>query len=284
MRPESRPSSTTTPISIKGPLGPLRGRASSPRDLEAALELTERAVELFWDKGDGGFFFTSEATGLARRKELYDGAVPSGNSVMFMNLLRLARLTGRRELEDRASRLAATFASEVAAHPRMYTEFLCGLDYALGPSQEVVVVGISDAPETRELLAVSRGTCLWDTAWLFKPMDKAEAAGAVERLAPFTKGMDAGGGPAAAYVCSEGACLRPVSSAADLMESLRRPPERHFRTTSHSPSDGRVLRVPDLDRQRVPLGESGVLEVDGRHEAVERATCALRSRPMSTGA
>ncbi len=196
-----------------------------PRDLEAALELTERAVELFWDKGDDGFFFTSEATGLARRKELYDGAVPSGNSVMFMNLLRLARLTGRRELEDRASRLAATFASEVAAHPRMYTEFLCGLDYALGPSQEVVVAGISDAPETRELLAVSRGTCLWDTAWLFKPMDKAEAAGAVERLAPFTKGMDAGGGPAAAYVCSEGACLRPVSSAADLMESLRRSPE-----------------------------------------------------------
>jgi hypothetical protein len=143
---------------------------------------------------------------------------------MFMVLLRLARLTGRRELEERASRLAAAFSAEVAAHPRMSTEFLCGLDYALGPSREVVVVGSSEAAETRELLTVLRGVCRRDAAVLFKATDKAETARAVERLAPFTRDMNAGGGRAAAYVCSEGACLSPVASAAGLIEALKDAP------------------------------------------------------------
>ena len=143
---------------------------------------------------------------------------------MFMGLLRLARLTGRRELEERASRLAAAFTPEILGHPRMYTEFLCGLDYAIGSSREVVIVGRSDAAETREMLGALRATCAWDTAGLFKPTDKADEAQAIARLAPFTGDMDAGGGVAAAYVCSAGACLHPVSSAAGLSDALKKPP------------------------------------------------------------
>jgi uncharacterized protein YyaL (SSP411 family) len=192
-----------------------------PRYLEAALDLVDRAVGLFWDDAAGGFFFSSATDAGGRRKEIYDGAVPSGNSVMFGGLLRLARLTGRRALEERASRLAAAFAEAIAAGPRIATEFLCGLDYALGPSREVVVVGRSDAAETRDLLAVLGRECRRDTAVLFKPTDRAGAARAVERLAPFTKDMNIGGGRAAAYVCSGGACLSPVASAAELVEALK---------------------------------------------------------------
>ncbi len=210
---------------IKGLIA-LYGAAYEPRHLERALELTDRVIGLFWDDGEGGFFFTAEGDPTARRKEIYDGAVPSGNSVMFRNLLRLARLTGRRDLEDRAARLARAFAVEVATQPRMYTELLCGLDYALSPSREVVVVGRPEAAETRGLLEALRGSCLWDAAGLFKPADDDETAGSVERLAPWTKTMDAGagGGRAAAYVCSGGACLRPVASAAELLASLQSPP------------------------------------------------------------
>jgi uncharacterized protein YyaL (SSP411 family) len=194
-----------------------------PRYLETALGLVDRAIELFWDHDGDGFFFSPATDAGIRRKEIADGAVPSGNSVMFMALLRLARLTGRRELEDRASRLAGAFAAAIATRPRLATEFLCGLDYALGPSREVVVVGRSDAAATRELLAVLRGECRRDTAVLFKPTDRAGVARAVERLAPFTKDMKAGDGPAA-YVCSGGACLSPVASASGLVEALREGP------------------------------------------------------------
>jgi hypothetical protein len=194
-----------------------------PRCLAGALELVDRAVDLFWDAAEGGFFFSAEAEAGPRVKDVYDGALPSGNSVMFMDLLRLARLTGRPDLEERASRLASAFAAEVAEQPRMHTEFLCGLDYALGPTREVVVVGRSDAPETRDMLAALRGTCAWDTGSLFKPTDLPGEAEAVERLAPFTKNMDEGGGAAAAHVCAGGACLRPVFTAAALGQALSRP-------------------------------------------------------------
>jgi uncharacterized protein YyaL (SSP411 family) len=193
-----------------------------PRRLETALALAERTVALFWDGAGGGFFFDDGRESGPRAKEIYDGAVPSGNSVMFMILLRLARLAGRADLEVRASRLAAAFSSHVAGHPRMHTEFLCGLDYALGPSREVVVVGRPGAPDTKALLAALRGSCLRDIAVLFKPAGGGDAA-TIERLAPFTKDMNAGGGRAAAYVCSGGACRRPVSSAAELLEALDEP-------------------------------------------------------------
>ncbi len=194
-----------------------------PRHLASAIELVDRAVDLFWDAAEGGFFFSAEAEAGPGIKDIYDGALPSGNSVMFMDLLRLARLTGRPDLDERASQLASAFAPEVTGQPRFHTEFLCGWDYAIGPTREVVVVGRSDAPETREMLAALRGVCAWDTGSLFKPADRPERVEAVERLAPFTKGMDAGGGSAAAHVCAGGACLRPILTAAELVEALRQP-------------------------------------------------------------
>jgi hypothetical protein len=192
-----------------------------PGRLEQALDLTSRAVELFWDDDGGGFFFAEAPEVGGRRKEVYDGAVPSGNSVMLTNLLRLARLTGLAELEAKASRLAAAFTPEVAGQPTAHTEFLRGLDLALGSSREIVVVGKRGAQETEDLLETVRGTYLPNAVVLFKPAGEPGTAGRLERLAPFTKDMDVGGGPAAAYVCSGGACLRPVTSAAGLRKALK---------------------------------------------------------------
>jgi hypothetical protein len=209
---------------IKGLLG-IYEAGFDPCYLEKALELARRTIESFWDINEGGFFFAAAEPEVgARRKEIYDGAVPSGNSVMLMNLLRLARMTGRSDLEEKASRLVEVFSPDVGGHPRMYTEFLRGLDFVLGPSREVVVVGKWEAPDTRELLKALRGLYLPNTVTLFKPMDKAMTRRVIERLAPFTKDMDVGGGRAAAYVCSGGACLRPVSSAAELLELLSQGP------------------------------------------------------------
>ncbi|MBE0711143.1 MAG: thioredoxin domain-containing protein, partial [Candidatus Aminicenantes bacterium] len=205
---------------VKGLLGLYEG-GFDPGHLEKALELARRTIELFWDENEGGFFFAAADPEVgARRKEIYDGAVPSGNSVMLMNLLRLARITGRPDLEEKASRLAEAFSPEVGGQPRMYTEFLRGLDFALGPSREVVVVGKWEAPDARELLNALRGIYLPNTVTLFKPTDRTEPGQVLERLAPFTKDMDVGGGRAAAYVCSGGTCHRPVSSAAELLDSL----------------------------------------------------------------
>jgi uncharacterized protein YyaL (SSP411 family) len=192
-----------------------------PDRLERALALVRRATELFWDAEAGGFVFADAPEVGGKRLETYDGALPSGNSVMLANLLRLARLTGLAELEERAGRLAETFAADVAGQPSAHTEFLCGLDFALGPSREVVVVGKRGEKATEELLAALRGTYLPNAVVLFKPSDEPGTAEELARLAPFTKDMDTGGGVAAAHVCSAGACLRPVRSAAELRAILK---------------------------------------------------------------
>jgi hypothetical protein len=206
---------------VKGLLG-LYEAGFDPGYLKKAMEITEQAVELLWDEKEGGFFFSLPSPDIpVRHKDLYDGAVPSGNSVMLTNLLRLSRLTGRHDFEETASRLAKALSSAVAAHPRGHTEFLGGLDIALGMSREVVVVGKSDAPDTRELLKALRTAYLPNTTVLFKPTDKTETARTIERLAPYTMEMRGIDGRAAAYVCSGGLCLCPVTTAAELLDSIR---------------------------------------------------------------
>jgi uncharacterized protein YyaL (SSP411 family) len=103
---------------------------------------------------------------------------------MLANLLRLARLTGLAELEERAGRLAETFAADVAGQPSAHTEFLCGLDFALGPSREVVVVGKRGEKATEELLAALRGTYLPNAVVLFKPSAVPGSSDGLKSLPP----------------------------------------------------------------------------------------------------
>ena len=192
-----------------------------PGRLERALGLARRAIDLFWDGEEGGFAFAEAPEVGGRRREVYDGALPSGNAVMLSNLLRLARLTGLAEFEDKASRLAEAFAGDVAGHPAAHTEFLCGLDLALGPAFEVVVVGRRGAPGTLSLSRALAGAYLPNVVTLFKHTDDPGTVRALEGLAPFTAGMGEIDGRPAAYVCDGGLCLKPVTAAADLLARIR---------------------------------------------------------------
>jgi len=187
--------------------------------LKAALELTEKVMADFLDEKEGGFFAVSSDTELpVRPKEIHDGATPSGNSVMLMNLIRLARMTGRLDLEERANRLTAAFADQVGVEPRVSAEFLCGLDYAFGPDAEVVVVGRAEEDRTKALLGALKRTYLPNAVILFKPVGKRSSP--IEKIAPFTREMRDVDGRAAAYVCSNGRCHRLVTTADELLQIL----------------------------------------------------------------
>jgi len=122
------------------------------RFLDAAVSINEVMLGMFADP-EGGFYFTSSEAEelLARRKELYDGAIPSGNSVAFMNMVRLSRLTGNTSLEEEAAKLLRFFSSSVLVAPHVYSMLLSGLDFAFGPSAEVVVSGKND--DAREIIS-----------------------------------------------------------------------------------------------------------------------------------
>jgi uncharacterized protein YyaL (SSP411 family) len=190
-----------------------------PTYLRNALSLEETVRSLFWDGREGGYHFVPPDSELPyRKKELYDGAVPSGNSVMFGNLLRLARLTGREGLEERAAATAAAFAGEVSAHPQAYTAFLCGLDFALGPSYEVVIVGSRNDKGTNALLTVVNKRYHPNVVTLFKSAEAGPLP--VTKIAAFTESMDIVGNRATAYICTGGRCLKPVTTPEDLDRAL----------------------------------------------------------------
>ena len=190
-----------------------------PRWLEAALDLMDQCLERFWDDEEGGFFLTA-ADGeelIVRPKELSDGALPSGNSVQLANLLRLARLTGRTELEERAAALSRWSGRQVRSRPPSFTALLAGLQFALGPTQEVVIAGPPEAEDTSALVDAVRSVYTPFAVVLQRPPGAAR----VTELAPFTEAQTPVDGGAAAYVCQEFRCEAPTTDPDELREQLR---------------------------------------------------------------
>ena len=110
--------------------------------LKRAIELNEILMKEFWDEQNGGFYFTSSKSEelIARQKDVYDGAVPSGNSVALLNLIRLSRFTANIYFEKKASLLVKYFSGYISKSPSAFCMFMCGLDFLFSSSTEIVIV------------------------------------------------------------------------------------------------------------------------------------------------
>ncbi len=194
--------------------------------LETALDLNMYMLDHFWDDRSGGLFFTADDGEdlIIRKKEVYDGAVPSGNAVAMLNLLRLAGFTGRAELEERASSISKAFCEQVGQYPSGYTQFMVAVDFGLGPSYEVVVVGKANAKDTREMLRSLRTSFTPNKVVIFLPLD-AEGP-EFRRIADFVKNHLGVNGQATAYVCRDHACAMPVTDITEMHRRLLSPVRR----------------------------------------------------------
>jgi hypothetical protein len=119
----------------------------NPEHVELALGLTDNMRDLFEDPVRGGFFSTAEGDPslVMRMKDDYDGAEPSGNSVALLDLLRLAHFTDRAEYRKAAERTLEALGPKISNQAVAVPQILVGLDYALGPRREVVLVGDAEA-------------------------------------------------------------------------------------------------------------------------------------------
>ena len=187
----------------------------SPGYLDRALQLTDAMLARFVDESHGGCFFTPRDADdvLVRRKTFEDGAMPSGNSVAMANLVRLARLTGRTDLEDHADRLSRAASTSVNQVPIGFTHLLSALDVALGPTREVVIVGHPDGPDTKRLLTALRQRFRPTTVVLLKTLDADPTLDdpTLDEIAPFTRDMTADSDATTIYVCRGHQCERPTT-------------------------------------------------------------------------
>jgi uncharacterized protein YyaL (SSP411 family) len=197
------------------------------RHLDRAVTITAAMLERFDGGADAPLYFSpaDRADLITRMREVYDDALPSGNAVAFGNLLRLARLTGRTAYEERAGALADACSRLVAARPSSASFFLVGLDLAVGPSAELVIVGDPPAPDTQALLDVAREGFHPNRVLLLRP--PGAAAGLIGVLAPVVKDFVARDGRATAYLCRGFTCEQPVTTPDALRELVAQTARRH---------------------------------------------------------
>jgi uncharacterized protein YyaL (SSP411 family) len=196
-----------------------------PRHLAESLRLHEEMVGRFWDDEGAGFFTAAaDVSDLpVRQKEAYDGATPSANAVAWYNELRLSRLTGGTDLEERAARHEAAFAGTIQRMPSAYTMWLMALDFRVGPVHEVVIATpdpTGGEPETgaAAFLDALRTRFIPRAVVLDRP--QGPVGEELATLAPFAAAHGPVNGQAAAYACTDFACQAPVTEPAALLRAI----------------------------------------------------------------
>jgi uncharacterized protein YyaL (SSP411 family) len=179
--------------------------------------LADTMVELFADGERGGFFQTgSDAEALViRPKELYDNAVPSGNSAAAEVLQRLALLTGESRYERAGVDALRLVRGMMERAPTGFGHALGALDLYVSAAKEVAIVGDPSADDTRRLV---------DEVWQrFQPnrvLAVATPGDDATRMVPLLADRPQVDGRATAYVCERFVCQRPVTDPSELAELL----------------------------------------------------------------
>ena len=191
------------------------------RYLEEAKRLTGEMVRLFWDSGRGGFFFTGTDSEklIVRQREIYDGAIPSGNSVAALDLLRMSRLTMEKDWELKAQSLFSAFSAHLRQNPEAYPQLLMALSFALGPSREIVIAADPKDPEVLPFLRVIWTGFFPHKVVLLHPKD-APDRNRIESLSPFIENQLPVGGRPTVYVCENHVCQFPTTKLSELEKLL----------------------------------------------------------------
>lgn len=184
--------------------------------MEQAIGLLDFSIKHFLDCEGGGFYnmpdFSAETDRGFRRKELYDGAIPSGNSIHALNLLYFSRMTGR-ESYQKASDLTFSWAKSIAARdPASYTGFLQSVDAELGPLYTVALTGKKG--DVIHMAAAVREAFVPNKMLIYRPL------GCKLWFAPFTDAIKGEGNKPMARVCTDKLCKLPTGDVVELLQQL----------------------------------------------------------------
>lgn len=181
--------------------------------LKNAIERARQMVELFEDKEHGGYFITaSDAEQLiARPKETYDGAVPSGNSVAAVVLQRLAFLTGEPYWMEAADRQLRFMADEIGHYPAGYSFALTAVADALYPHRELVCTVDGEVPEELDKFLRTHPA---DSLHVL--VKTAETADVLAECAPYTRQYPIPKSGTMWYLCENGVCRAPATDFSEL--------------------------------------------------------------------
>jgi uncharacterized protein len=186
--------------------------------LKLALKLTNYVIEHFSDVKNGGFYFTPDYAEklIVRKKEIYDGAIPSGNSLMLKNLLRLWKITSDNKFKQYADNLIKCFNGSITRMPSGYTEFLNGFEFAINNSIEIVLVA-EKQEDIKTYLNILRRNFIPNKAVMLKTNDNQKE---LTDIASFTKEMKIQRSQPRVYICKNFSCNIPLTDVKEFEKKL----------------------------------------------------------------
>ena len=189
--------------------------------LREAKRLTQDMIKFFWDRKQSGFFFTATDAEklIVRQKEVYDGAIPSGNSLAALDLIRLAHLTGENQWEKMTEELSQYFASDIVQAPMGYAQLLIALDFVLGPAKEIVIAGDLRDERTLHMINTVYTQFLPNKIVIFRPSSSEEAK-ELTPLVPFAEAQIPIGGQPTGYICENYRCRLPTTDINEFKKQL----------------------------------------------------------------
>jgi uncharacterized protein YyaL (SSP411 family) len=201
--------------------------------LSAAFELNETLNLHFLDKESGGFYFTADDAEeiIIRKKESYDSALPSGNSVQMLNLLKMGRISEDESFTKIARGIERYFSQKIVRSPLAHTNMINAIDFRLGPSYDII---ISCKDEKKSAFALSKlkevlsknyipNIVSLDITHLDEYFEVHE--GNTSSKLPFNnseslKAKKPINGLCAYYICSDTDCKPPLTEIEDLVKIL----------------------------------------------------------------
>jgi uncharacterized protein YyaL (SSP411 family) len=185
------------------------------RFLLASVDLTKKMIAEFWDEDSLGFFFSKKSSDPAvpRIKQTYDGAVPSGNAVAALNLLRLSILSGEISFADYGRKTLQTFSEETKNTPLGHTFMLAVFDFDLGPSFNIVLVGEPSNQDTIKMLNAIRKNYLPNLT--IKVVNPESTISQIPGM-----GYEKIDGRTTAYVCKDQTCMPPTNDVEKMLSYL----------------------------------------------------------------
>jgi len=187
--------------------------------LKTALKLNQTLLEHFWDPDNGGFYFTPDYAPeiLVRQKEAYDTALPSGNSVMMMNLEKLYLITEDIQIREISNGLERYFSHIIGQSPSAFTMFLSAIILKIGSSFEISITGERDSADTKVMINDLQKEYLPNCMLILRSSDDV----LINQIIGSSESKPMINNKATAYVCGNGTCHAPVNTPEELINLLK---------------------------------------------------------------
>ncbi|MGD9678543.1 MAG: thioredoxin domain-containing protein [Vulcanibacillus sp.] len=185
--------------------------------LKKAKQLTDNMIALFWDKDNGGFYFYGKDAEdlIIREKQIYDGAIPSGNGVASLVMTRLANLIGDFSLLENVDDMFFTFKNKIESYPAGHTSILQSLIQKNLSKKEVVILGKHSNQEFQKLISTIQESYSPNLSILV-----AESSEEFRDIADFAIDYQMIDDQVTAYICENFTCKQPITDINKIYEEL----------------------------------------------------------------